>query len=201
MSIHNRTTSQALIALALVVIFAGAGCDLRRSVVPVGDVPANGVSDTTEDTGTDGEDTTAQSVTWTTYDSPMLGLRVPYPEGWSFQEAQDEDVFTVFINPTPLLTGGAGSDAPMRVTITRTPLSLDDALSVYDETSTLTTTEFGNRQITRVEYRSELGAPPSSPTYRAAYHWRHAGQLYTVDGVSGDAVVEYVVQTLATQEN
>ncbi|MDO8462897.1 MAG: hypothetical protein Q7S96_01295 [bacterium] len=187
LSIHNRTTSQVLIAIALVAIFAGSGCELRRSAVPVNDVPANGTTDTTEDTGTGGTDSVEPSITWTTYESPTLGLRVPYPEGWKAFTKQDGRVVDFYSSTPPAM-----SDAPSDFWSETQPNDIDTALSSFLDIFEQTSVTRNGKTMIRIIYPYDAIAAPD--IRMVAYLWEGDGVTNMLGGPEESPIVEYAIE-------
>ncbi|MDO8462915.1 MAG: hypothetical protein Q7S96_01390 [bacterium] len=188
LSIHNRTTNQALIALALVVIFAGAGCDLRRSAVPVGDVPANGSGDTTEDDDTTNADATTIPAVWATHDSPALGLRVPYPEGWYVEERSTPNAFgeissSFHSTPAP----STATEYPAEAWIARTPVAIDDIIAKLDAITIDENVDIASTTMRHIMYNDDFYSLPMS-----LYLWQHDGYTMEVGGIDANVVLHMV---------
>lgn len=186
--IHNRMGAVTL-AVAATVLLLGAGCSKAKPTAPAATAPSSDAQATA--------DATANLPTeWAEYRSEKLGITIPYPEGWYVRENQVEGVTTILIDPAPFPQSGAGSDAPIRVVVTVTALSLEDALAAY-ESATTAEVLLGSTRAVKVEYRSELGGEPS---YHETYHWNAVERLFTVDGTKNDAVVAYIANALAVQK-
>ncbi|MDO8462962.1 MAG: hypothetical protein Q7S96_01660 [bacterium] len=195
LSIHNRITSRVLIAATLVMIFAGAGCDLRRSAVLEGDIP----NDTTEDTGTGGTD--APDITWKTYESPTLGLRVPYPEGWYVEETARGTSHVVAIGSQPIAQINPSSDFVADVIITSSIVEKDAIIAGYGDEMDRSLVRLAGKEMTRLEYETELGAPDGQTLSRVALIWSDGGETFIVQGAALDNVVTEVATALITQTN
>lgn len=180
--VHNWRWSFTVL-VAVMLITAGFSCNGDRE----------------RQTATSGDDAGTTPTTWTTYRSENLGVSIPYPEGWYVRESRNDDVTTILIDSGPLPPVGAGSDFPVRVTVTVTQLSLDDVLVMY-ESATTTVVEFNGTRVTKVAYSSGLGSSTNEPLHREAYHWNVTEGLYTVDGAKDDATVAYIASALAARE-
>jgi hypothetical protein len=203
--LHNSTRI-AVLGAAVVVLLIGAGCKpgassdaaLSGSAQDRGGDPAELTQDATAsgtaefDAASDApsESNDVSELTWTTHDSPALGLSIPYPEGWYVEEETKNEASVLRFHNAPAPT--VATEYPAQMWSDARPGTVADFLSQFDPRDILERTEVerSKRTMTRVvldhdEYDRAV-----------SYLWEERGKTLRIAGAEGSPEVEYAVDHL-----